>query len=776
MKYKKQSIAVVLLVSTVTSTLVGCTGGNTTKVQVIEQTQLKEEVNPTQGLDFKFHVVPERFELQVEVDGVVENVSLPIGDMKVSNLQQSDTKVSWMYKEQGIGIEIEKQKDYLDVTISSTKDENTFSWPIVTGEQYILPLQEGKRIPSDDPLWKEYLGDTEIKGIEGLSMQFFAVDKKDYSLVYMIKNPYNNTITFDTEADIELKFNHEYPSINEEKSYGFRIYVAEKDPVDVAKLYRNYMIEEGKFKTLAEKAKTNPNIEKLYGAPHVYFWEKSIMSYEDIKWEKLKNGIDKPLKKWMEQLLREQVEDGEELAKVFDDMELQDYVDKYTKNRVIKAFTSLVQLENFYNPQVFTQVDEVAQGLLEKGIDNLDEVELINLNKHLLKGALGDKVAPLEHWADASTIEVLEDMKASGIDRLWIGLDDWQNGFIHPKFVEIANQMGYLIGTYDSYHSIHKPGEEKWITAKFEDTSLYENATVTRKDGEKIQGFQGEGRKLNPALAMDSVKERVSSILDTGILFNSWFLDTDGTGEVFDDYSPDHITTEAQDIAARMERVTYLQDEWGMVVGTEGGNDFANPYVAFAHGIETPSFSWMDKDMSKNKDSEYYVGRYYSATNGVPEMFAKEIPLKERYKKLFLDPTYNIPLYKLVYNDSVITTHWWGWGTLKLEELVEDRMLYEVLYNVPPLYHLDRNEWEKHKEAIVKHSNRWSQFSKQVINEEMTDFQVLSEDRLVQMTTYGDEIKVIANFSNEQVEAKGYTIAAKSLIIIQGSEVISYTP
>ncbi|MBY6825572.1 glycoside hydrolase, partial [Clostridium botulinum] len=180
-------------------------------------------------------------------------------------------------------------------------------------------------------------------------------------------------------------------------------------------------------------------------------------------------------------------------------------------------------------------------------------------------------------------------------------------------------KAGYLIGTYDSYHSIHKPGEEQWITAKFNDKSLFEEATVAKKDGKKIEGFQGVGRKLNSTLAMPSVKERVTSILNTGLQFNSWFLDTDGTGEIFDDYSPNHITTEEEDIKARLERMDYLQKEYNMVVGTEGGNDFASKNIAFAHGIETPSFSWMDEDMNKNKDSEYYVGRYYSNTNGVPE-------------------------------------------------------------------------------------------------------------------------------------------------------------
>lgn len=275
---------------------------------------------------------------------------------------------------------------------------------------------------------------------------------------------------------------------------------------------------------------------------------------------------------------------------------------------------------------------------------------------------------------------------------------------------------------------------------------------------------------------MPSVRERVSGIMDTGLQFNSWFLDTDGTGEVFDDYSPDHITTEEQDIQARIERMEYLQKEYKMVVGTEGGNDFANKTVAFAHGIETPTFSWRDEDMSKNKDSEYYVGRYYSSYGGVPEMFSKQIPLKDKYKKLFLDTTYTIPLYKLVYNDSVITTHWWGYGTLKFEDEIEDRMLYEVLYNVPPLYHIDKVEWEKHKDEIVKHSKVWSDFSKKVINKEMTDFKILSDDKLVQMTRFGDDLKVIANFSKEKVNVEGENIEAKSLIIIEGNNKITYTP
>ncbi|MFJ5624818.1 glycoside hydrolase [Peribacillus loiseleuriae] len=765
----KKMLTIMLIFTIVTSVLTACVND--------KDIPRKEVYSDIANLDFNFSVNPETFAFEVESNGITERVSEPLADMKVSNLKEDKNNISWTYLEKEIDVDIEKKDKYVDVTIKSSKnEENLFSWPSVKGDGYMLPLNQGKYIKSNDSIWKDYLSEEKMKLIEAFSMQFFAVDKSEYSVVYIIKNPFNNEIAFTTENDIEFTFNHEFPTINEQKEYGFRIYVTKKNPVDVAKTYKNYLIEHGDFKTLQDKAAENSNIEKLYGAPHVYYWNKTMISEGNIEWAKFRDSFSEKLRLWIQELLTTKVEDGSDLTLAFEGLNKVDYVDKYTKNRIVQSLSAVMQLKEFYNPEIFTVTNKKTQNLLDKGIENLNSVELIELNKRLLKGALGDIVDPIEKWADENTVEVLKDMKNSGLENMWVGLDDWQEGFIKPELVKEAEEMGYLIGTYDSYHSIHKPGEEQWETAKFKDTSLYEQATVTNKDGTKIEGFQGAGRKLNPTLALPSVKERVTSILNTGLAFNSWFLDTDGTGEIFDDYSPEHVTTEQEDILARIERMEYLQKEWGMVVGTEGGNDFANKTVAFAHGIETPSFSWMDEDMSKNKESEYYVGRYYSSTGGVPEAFSKQIPLKEKYKKLFLDSTYTIPLYKLVYNDSVITTHWWGWGTLKIEDEIANRMLYEILYNVPPLYHIDKSEWEKHKETIVNHSQVWSNFSKKAITEEMTDFKIITDDRLVQMTEYGEALAVVANFSEDEFEYRGETIPGKSLLIIDGNRNTIYTP
>ena len=75
-------------------------------------------------------------------------------------------------------------------------------------------------------------------------------------------------------------------------------------------------------------------------------------------------------------------------------------------------------------------------------------------------------------------------------------------------------------------------------------------------------------------------------------------------------------------------------------------------------------------------------------------------------------------------------------------------MLREILYNVPPLYHLDAAQWEKYKDDIVRHNAVWSEFSRNAVTQEMTGFRYLKEDGSVQMTEYGDGIQAAANFND----------------------------
>ena len=264
--------------------------------------------------------------------------------------------------------------------------------------------------------------------------------------------------------------------------------------------------------------------------------------------------------------------------------------------------------------------------------------------------------------------------------------------------------------------------------------------------------------------------------MSNSLPFNSWFIDCDATGEIYDDYSPSHPATQEEDLAARLERMAYIRDQYRFVVGSEGGNDFAASTIAFAHGIELKTFSWMDDDMKKNRDSEYYIGKYYNPAGGVAEHFSKRIPVKDKYYTLFVDPRYDIPLYKLVYNDSVITGYHWDWSTFKIQGATADRMVREVLYNVPPLYHLDAAEWKRYQKDIAAHHAVWSEFSRKAVLQEMTDFKYLTQDGAVQKTVYGENIAAVANFAEEAYEYEGNSIPGHSVWIQMDGKSMIYTP
>ncbi|MDM5188224.1 glycoside hydrolase [Bacillus sp. DX4.1] len=763
----KKIMAICLLITITISFFTGCEWKQ-------KNVSIESKAKKVTYKDFTYEVNPETFELTVTHNGVKEQASQPLPKMKIAKVKKDDTHTSWEYPEQKVKVNLEKKKDHLNIGIESTGAES-FTWPKVQAENYTLPLWEGKFIPSDDTNWKNFLKDDTYSFAESFSMKFFALNASQYSMVYVVNNMFNNELKFHSDPKIGFDFIHEFPTINKNKVYSFQLYVTDNNAVDIAKLYKSNIVEKGEFKTLQEKAKQNKQIEKLYGAAHFYFWNQDSLSQSNIDWPKLKQQMNSPLFEWIKELIQKYSKEPGELN-VFDQVNRQDFIDKYQKNVILRYINEALGMKELYKEVIFQKVDETASELLEKGIGHLTQTELYTLNKHLLKSILGDTVDDIEKWGSADGTNVLKEMNEAGINHAWVGLPNWEQGFIQPEFVKRAEKMGYLVGPYDSYHSIHEKGDKNWNTASFKDPSLFEEATVSRKNGEKIQGFLGRGRKLNPTLSLPSVKERVGGILNNGVAFNSWFIDCDATGEIYDDYSPNHITTQEQDLKARLARMDYIAKEKSMVVGSEGGNDFASEVIAFAHGIETPVIKWDDEDMRKNKTSPYYVGGYWSPNQNVPEKYAKQVPIKEEYKQVYLNPVYSLPLYKLVYNDSVITTHHWEWGSLKIEDEVGNRMLNELLYNVPPLYHLDQVEWKKHKKAITHHLKTWEAFHEKAVRQEMTDFVYLSKDKLIQSATYGKDLKVIVNFSGNDVKNENTTIPAKSAVIYEKEKKTTYKP
>lgn len=721
----------------------------------------------------EFEVDPETFSLILKDGDVTVTASLPGERRQVADYQEQNGMISWNYPQEQLAISITPEDNYLDVSITSLSEEDhDFFWPNISGDTYCIPFGEGKRIPAGDEIWNNHLAGNEYPVIEQLSMPFWTSVSGEHAVMYLTEQPSRSSLHFLDGEKVSFSLRQDFPAILPEKKQHLRIYLTDDDPVTAAKLYRSYVNAKGRLVTLEQKAEQNPDIRKLYGAPHIYLWGDLLITPEDIDWNAFRlllkehtadGGQNRVLTRILER--SGQTENAAEATNVFSRIPAQDYVDQYQKLTVCRTLSEILKKKDFYDSSLFQYQAE-----------STEELQWMERNKQALAAEFPQVFKPASDWASEETTTLIKDWNEAGIQNAWVGLNNWEQAYAKPDLVKTAVEQGYLVGPYDSYHSIHEPGKEQWNTAAFGAPTLYETATVTDKNGDKISGFQNVGRKLNPVLSLPSVRKRTEEVLDTVPYFNSWFIDCDATGEIYDDYSPDHVTTKEEDKEARLERMRYIRDQHGMVIGSEGGNDFAAADLAFAHGIELPSFSWIDPDMKSNKDSEYYIGRYYSASGGVAEHFAKQIPVKEHLYHVYVDPRFDLPLYKLVYNDAMITAYHWDWSTYKIKGASNDRMLREVLYNTPPLYHLDREQWELYKDSIISHLTVWAPFSREAVLREMTGFQLLADDGSVQQTSYGSGLTVTANFGETSFEYGGELLPPHSLLLEQDGVLNLYQP
>jgi Glycosyl hydrolases related to GH101 family, GH129 len=357
---------------------------------------------------------------------------------------------------------------------------------------------------------------------------------------------------------------------------------------------------------------------------------------------------------------------------------------------------------------------------------------------------------------------MLDTLASNGFDRLLLLVEDWAPLRDSPETIRKAKELGFLIAPYDSYNSIHSPEagpDDTWETAQF-DRRLYETGAIRRADGRPRAGFKGQGYRLSPLAARPYVEKRVAGLMRE-FHCNAWFIDCDAFGELFDDYSPEHPATQADDMQARLSRMAWIRDTYNVVIGSEGGSAYAAATIHFAQGMMTPIIGWGDPDL-KDPTSPYFLGRPWPPEN--PASVFKQVPLKPAYARFYFDPRFRLPLYQTVFHDSVVTTDHPGSPFLKFKDVIGTRALLQMLYDVPPLYYLHQNEFKRHKRWMKAHYAFFSPLHREAGLLPLTEFSWLTTDRLVQRTVFGRKIELVANFRATPFAIHGSTLPGKSIL------------
>ncbi len=614
----------------------------------------------------------------------------------------------------------------------------SFTWWLPDGaEAFVLPLSAGVEVAAKEVNQQHWLKVGSPWGLTDLPV--LGARYGERTLVVIVPWPHYAELVVAERLGVRFQFPEGRANVTPCQIVA---QWSDADSLAAARVFRNWRAATAdtgaipKPRPLPAKAKALPAVTNLFGASHFYLWGPALFSHHDV-----------PRTNWIA------------VARSFRDAK-----DDSFAARVVASFSApqreqLRQLaaadwpEAWLTLEVATAInDALTQRTLLALPAELPLARVVQTNSRALAGAMKEFVANPSTWGDGFSLPMLEALQSAGIDRALLLLSDLYREAPRPDVATRAAQLGYLLGPYDSYHSVHDPAapaDTTWETAQF-DRIAYEQGRVHNADGSGHRGFKGRGYHFAPAAAWPYVRQRVQSHL-TQTPFSAWFVDCDATAECFDDFNPLHPATRVADIQKRRERLRWLETEQRLVVGSEGGAALFADVIHFGHGIQTPYIGHLAREF-KTANSPSFLGKHWPPDS--PAVFFQTARTPRSLVTPYFDPQVRIPLYQAALGDEVVVSHHWNFDSLKLNDVQGDRELLELLYLVPPLYHVNRETWPKRRAAIVRHFKFWSPLHRELAGAPLTRFECLTPDRLLQRTTFQaatGAVTVTVNFHDQSV-------------------------
>lgn len=682
-------------------------------------------------------------------------ISSGVGVHTVDGLKVGSDSATWHWDDGSYTISARLKEDDLSFSVATKAPGSlaVLNQPSVAwGRGLIFPLAEGAYVPLGNKEWTAFLLErlAEFNTSQDISLPLWGLDQGGFTLSWILTNPFNNTARFARNGDgIALSLEHEFTLLDFKAPMTMLLHLGDSDPLAGAKRYRQWLVAEGKFQTLAEKLAATPEAAKLIGATHTYLWGSGIISVDDVKdWSKfvaILNG-DSELAKDVRQ--RFEV-DTVALLKGIKNKPYQ-----YQQLVLIRAFNAAMNRL----ARESWQTNTPDMGLLTRRYSELRKEVATTFTAAL-------RPDPAQ-WGGGISVATMKKLERAGLQRLWVGLGEgWEGGLWHPEAIQAGVDAGYLVAPYDSYQTaLEKDDHPGWATAHLGETA-YSDCAIGQKDSSLKAGFQQTGRYTQPDCIRPLMQKRIRSLL-SAVPFNSWFLDAYATGMVFDSYPPAKSITQAQYATGNEENMRWVGEKLKLPIGSEGGNATTARGVLFAHGMQTPVIGWGDKDMQRKRSSPYFLGRWYP--NEKPEIFFKATPLKEPYRTVYFDAKTRLPLYQAVFHGSVITTHHWLFDSLKLTNVRPQNDLVQLLYNVPPLYHLSADTLKDRLPAIKRQDSFFRPLHQRLATQSLTDFRWLTPDHLVQQTIFEDGTRMVVNF--------GQLPYQYDLMVLQSQSIAAYLP
>ncbi len=561
-----------------------------------------------------------------------------------------------------------------------------FIWWLPAGaEDYVLPIGPGVVVETVDQALMDRL-----KAESPWDLKMLPILGARYGgrmLVVIVPWPHYAELIIGNRLGVHFSFP---PGRNNTTPCDVVAQWAGPDPLEAARVFREWRktaSDRGgvpRARPLSEKAKDLPQLTRLFGAAHFYLWGPAMFSRHDVdraRWIPLAHAVRDAPSGSTRARLRSRFTDEEE-----------------------QALQALANAEYPERPLVTVVAGAIDRALSDPTLlgerDGTSLRNVVESNRAALAEGLSGFVHDPRSWGDGPSLTLLEAMHDAGVQRGLFLLSDLYGQSVRPDIAARAAEFGFLLGPYDSYHTVHSPDaqpNQTWETAQF-DQAAFTRGRVLDAEGRGSAGFRGRGFHFSPIAARPYLERRVGAVLGHND-YSAWFIDCDATAECFDDFHPDHPATRVEDINERRRRLRWLERDQRLVIGSEGGSVLFSDVIHFGHGLQTPYIGHLDPAF-RDRKSPHFLGRYWPTDT--PENAFKPVPVPPSLLSPYFDPRVLIPLYRAAVGDEIIATHHWSFDSLKLSGVAGVRQLLEILYQVPPMYHLNRETWLQRRDRIMQ--------------------------------------------------------------------------
>jgi hypothetical protein len=350
----------------------------------------------------------------------------------------------------------------------------------------------------------------------------------------------------------------------------------------------------------------------------------------------------------------------------------------------------------------------------------------------------------------SSHFENLEELHRLGVERAVV------SGHGGDR-VRRMNNWGYLTGRYDIYTDLYEPGTRPSTWERCQGFHFPEDV-IKKADGSKQVGWcpipNAKTGKKDPSYVacwscgLRVLRERVPKVLAKKPL-NAYFLDCVTSARLYECYDPRHPLTRTTDREARIAQFDYLSSELKLVVGSETGRDWAVPVADYFEGIMS-------------------TASFFATPKAIHEIPFVSIESNPRYEEYAINPKRRVPLFQLVYGDCAEITWRWGDNTHRMPKLWAMKDLQHIIHASMPMFVL----WDAHQDLFLANTERFKEtydnvcrWRRAVGYHEMTNHERLSEDAMVQRSSFANGAAVTVNFAPGERIVNGIKLPSRSFLI-----------